>query len=240
MIPVSREGRHGFWGPKLLIPLCGLLITGPLQGQQADSVTVRGRLVDSVLGRPIPGQLVGTLGNQRGFWANTDSTGAFQIRIPAADTLQLLVTCLPSRRPWGRTLGPFPYSLADGEVTEIRIPAEACWEPPETEVIGEWSGHYTGGFEESGFVPCHPLPDLSDTAYGLLAPSVWMDFEEGALNVEWPEAEGGGTNSRYFMTVHGTRRGPGGYGHLGFSVHRILVDSILVVRLPTPNDCGSR
>ncbi len=225
---------------KLLISLFGLLITCPLQGQQADSVTVRGRLVDNIQGRPIPGQSVGTQDYPHGSWVSTDSAGGFQFRIAAVDTVQLLVTCLPTRRTWGRTLGPFPYFVADEEPAEIRISPDACWEPPETDVIGVWNGHYTVGFEESGFVPCDPLPDLSNTAYGLLTPSVWMNFREGATQVEWPATELDGSNRRYFLTVHGIRQGPGGYGHLGSSTYRIVVDSILDVSIPAPDDCESR
>jgi hypothetical protein len=224
------------WSLRLLA-LC-LVAVGPgLHGQELDSVTVRGRVVEAGSGRPLPGQMVAVAGAWRPGWTTTDSSGAFSVRVATPDSLSLLVSCRVTRRPWGRTLGPFVHRDPERPV-EIELPGGACREPPERSEHGTWSGHLSLGFEESDFEPCVPLPDLSDTAYGLEGAGVWADLSGLPGPAEWPRVPAEGGSVRYFVTVRGTRVGPGGYGHLGFSLYRIAVDSVLVARPPGPDDCA--
>jgi len=214
-----------------------LFAVAPVQGQQQDASTLRGRLVERGSGQAVPGQMVSVAGDLHHAWATTDSSGAFLLRPVAADSVALVVTCSTSRRPWGRTLGPFRYARSGAAVVEVEIPPGACREPPEVAVQGIWSGHFSSGFEESSFSPCDGLPDLSDTAYDVVTPSVWLEFEEGARDFDWPTVPIVGSTTRHFVKIRGTRYGPGGYGHLGFAVFRIAVDSILAASVPGPGDC---
>jgi hypothetical protein len=214
------------------------LAIAPLQGQQQDTAVLRGRLLERGSGQAVPGQMVSVAGDLHHAWATTDSSGAFLLGPMSADSVALIVTCRTSRRPWGRTLGPFLHARSGAGVVQVEIPPGACEEPPEVAVEGVWQGHFSSGFEESSFIPCGGLPDLSDTAYGVVNSGVWLDFEKGARDFDWPTVPIIRGTTRYFVTLRGTRHGPGGYGHLGFSVFRISVDSILAASAPGPGDCG--
>lgn len=219
-----------------VVPLT-LFAAAPVWGQQEDAAALRGRLVERGSGQPVPGQMISVAGDLHHALTTTDSSGAFLLRAVPGDTVALIVTCRTSRRPWGRTLGPFLYVRSKAAFAEVEIPPGACREPPEVAVHGTWSGHFRSGFEESAFRPCDGLPDLSDTAYDVADPSAWLDFGEGVGDFDWPTVPIVGGATEYFVKLRGTRYGPGGYGHLGFAIYRIVVDSILAASFPDPGDC---
>jgi hypothetical protein len=117
-----------------------------------------------------------------------------------------------------------------------------CDPRPDREVIGTFSGHYSNGFEESGFVPCPAdswvIPaDSLDPGRG----PAWVDWRPGHSNragLVWPAVPGGiGGVRRYFVTWRGTVVGPGHFGHMGASPFEFLVDSVIGVSPPAAGDC---
>ena len=111
-------------------------------------------------------------------------------------------------------------------------------------VVGTFRGHYTPGFESSQFVPCPAdawfQPSDSLHLYPFDARDAWVELSESARRdgLVWPEVPRDSFgNPRYYAHFRGTINGPGHFGHLGVSVFKFLVDSILVIRDPASSDC---
>lgn len=60
--------------------------------------------------------------------------------------------------------------------------------------------------------------------------------------IDWPARapRNAWGSPRYFVVWRGTLKGPGSYGHFGVSEFEMLVDSIVLVKVPGTSDCGKR
>jgi hypothetical protein len=175
--------------------------------------------------------------------------GLFQVDSIYPGLYVLVVACRGIRV--GRVLAVDTVELHAGEsVFWYRsVQGTGCGDP--REVRREYrtmSGHYTYGLEASQFTPCPDdawfLPGDSLHYYPYDVRHAWLEATEAARKhrPEWPELESlPQTEHRtpiVFMRARGWVEGPGDYGHLGVSVFRFEVDSILAVRAPRPSDCS--
>jgi hypothetical protein len=123
--------------------------------------------------------------------------------------------------------------------------ATSCDPRPLRRVSGEFRGHYSGGFEESEFVPCPAdtwiVPGDSLHLFPFLGRRAWATWSERVgRSVKWPAGaprESFGT-PRFFVRWRGTVVGPGSYGHMRMSPFEFLIDSVFELRAPSSNDCG--
>lgn len=220
------------------------LVAGAIASVDAQEVTkgratVRLVVVDSTSGRPIRGALVRATG-----WmgvAITNSSGWFLMQDVPVDA-EVTIRCPSQRRFAG---GPFvarqqlALTLGVKNQVVVRVPGERCEEPPIRSITGEYSGHYTGGFESSEFWPCEGLPADADY-YGISFDAAWVEFDKGlhvAEGVKWPKTADSVKADTIYVRWHGTFTGPGGYGHMGLSTYEFVVDSVIELRLRRPDDC---
>ena len=137
------------------------------------------------------------------------------------------------------TTRTIPIAATTDSSVDFVLSTAGCAEPDLREWQGEFSGHYTSGFEESSFEPCRPFPTFPGTAYEGLKPTVWVTFNKGAADstIKWPDR---GTESypRFFVRWHAKASGPGSYGHMGAAMYGLNVDRVLEVRRSLPTDCG--
>lgn len=123
------------------------------------------------------------------------------------------------------------------------VSTTGCDKRPLRRVTGTFRGYYRPGFESSEFVPCESdawfVPGDSLGSYPYDARRAWAEFPRGFMQkVEWPiTTRDRYGNPRYYVRWHGTVVGPGRYGHMGVSPFEIAVDTLFVLREPTPFDC---
>ena len=224
-----------------------LLVPGVTAGQE--SGVVRGTIRDRATGAPVVGAKVtircpGCFGRRP-----TDSLGGYEINRVPPGIHQVELHC-PSRTSLGSELARLEVEVERGATTVLtyEVAPGACYEPPYSERTGLFRGHWVAGFEESDFKPCPDstlgigtrlLPGIrpyGSSAWATLSPaarSQAIDWPDGAPRDAWGSA-------RYFVVWRGTLKGPGMYGHLGVSQFEMLVDSIVLARIPGENDCHSR
>jgi hypothetical protein len=223
-----------------------LLFEPALAGAQESGI-VRGTIRDRSTGAPVVGASVmarcpGCYGRR-----STDSLGRYELTRLPSGTHPLELYC-PSRTTLGRELAKLEVAVARGSVTVVNyeVAPGACYEPPYSERKGVFRGHWVSGFESSDFTPC---PDSSLGIGNELLPgkrlfgsSAWARLSPGARSqsIDWPD--GAPTdrsgNPRYFVAWSGTLKGPGTYGHMGVSEFEMLVDSIVLVKIPGDDDCS--
>jgi len=199
-------------------------------------------VVDRATGKPLPGAALRTYVGV----VHTDSIGRARLQIARRpDTIHLSVHCPVTRVFWtGRAVEVRDVALAmrDTAIT-IAVDAAGCEEPPLRTVTGEFSGHYTAGFEASEFIPCQPFADLSRTAYAELRDAAWLQFSFDPSQLQWPESgrrrrdTAGNTYEQYYVRVRGTLVGPGMYGHLGSSLYELTAERVLELRAAGSTDC---
>ncbi len=123
------------------------------------------------------------------------------------------------------------------------VSSAGCDLRPLRQVSRIFTGHYTPGFESSKFVPCANdawfVPTDSLDLYPYDAKEAWVTWRDAAnQQVKWPDAPRDEyKNPTYYVRWRGTLVGPGRYGHLGVSPFQFFVDSVLLLRAPTKNDC---
>lgn len=228
----------------MLRPLlaCILVHGAALTAQNAG--TIRGAVTDSVSGAPVIGARAAALESGRFGRVSTDSAGRYVLDHVPAGTWVVQLHC-PSRTLLGRNLARRTVTVpARGDVVlDVRVPPGGCFEPDSSSRTGIFSGHYTAGFESSGFVPCHDasrgLADGLLPGQHLFEPSAWvtMSSTEQRQRIRWPKVRAGEAYPRFFVRLHGTLSGPGKYGHMGVSSHGLAVDSVIQVRRPRSGDC---
>jgi hypothetical protein len=218
-----------------------ILLTLPASGAQQVSApgqtNVHVHVIDSVSGRP-----VSRVGVQAEGWAGiawTDSSGNFKMRrVPVVSELR--VRCPTSRRFAGRIVRRQRLVLSAERDTQIviRLPVTECAEPPIRTISGEFSGHYTTGYESSDFRPCNGLP-VEGKVYGDSLDDAWVEFSSrvDVMKMKWPKFPDTVSYPTVYARWVGTLTGPGAYGHLGVSTYQLLVDRILEIRKPKRGDC---
>lgn len=230
-----------------LVPaMVALLLLGPGVAGAQQSGSVRGIIRDSSTGTPVVGAMAmvrcaGCYGRR-----STDSLGRYEITRLPSGTHSLELYC-PSRTTLGRELATLEVTIEPGNATVVNheVAPGACYEPPYSERKGVFRGHWVAGFESSGFNPC---PDSSlGIGTGLLPGKrlgrsrAWATLSPAARrqSIDWPDnAPRDSWGPRYFVVWRGTLKGPGMYGHMGVSEFEMLVDRIVLVRIPGDGDCN--
>ena len=160
--------------------------------------------------------------------ASPDTSGHYILDNLPAGVQVVKATCSGRTILSGKLLAEDTLVLADGEARrfDVRASSAGCDMRAFSVRRGIYEGHYTFGFEESRFQSC------KDSI------SAWVDFAPDVSKSppRWPKL-----NDAYYPTFfvrwRGTVRGPWHFGHLGVSDYQIVVDSILMVRLPSRTDC---
>lgn len=215
------------------------LVAAPVEGASAQAV-VTGRVTDAASDDGVRGALVSLVG--RGALLS-DSAGRFSFASVQPGTYRLGVHCPVQRRMFGRVIWSGELAVRGDTTLLLSIDQGECAEPPVTVTTGTFRGFYDTGFELSSFRPCTPLPDLSGTGYGLSDPDAWVEFSEAAragLNLSARDGREVPGGVRFHVVWVGTLRGPGGYGHLGASAYEFVVEDVIEIRRPSPEDCRLR
>ncbi|HET7551681.1 MAG TPA: hypothetical protein VFK04_10325 [Gemmatimonadaceae bacterium] len=147
----------------------------------------------------------------------------------------------------GKGLADDSISLA--ETAHLRrdwtVSTAGCDHRPVRRVTGVFRGHYRSGFESSEFVPCAAdawfISGDSLDSYRTDARRAWATWRPDAgKELKWPDVPlDDNGNPRYYVRWRGTVVGPGHYGHMGVSPFEFLVDTVLELRRPGPQDCVS-
>ncbi len=141
------------------VPL--IFLAAPAAVAQApDTVQVTGRLFYGPERAAAGRHMVGIVD---GPYAMTDSLGRFSLRTLVGDSAVFWAQCRVERRQFGRNLGPFTIGRDRLSAVELELDPRLCIEPDETRRYGTFSGRYSWGFEQSDWVLCESLPDLSGT-----------------------------------------------------------------------------
>lgn len=231
---------------------CTLLAT-PVGAQESGpgSAVIQGRVVSSPSGDPLNRmsvcvEVAGARGRPSRRCDRTTLDGTYIVSGIPPGRHAIRASCSAIAAPPVRFHGD---SITVVEGTQLRrdwaIDPHGCDLRRPRTLTGIFRGHYTTGFEESRFVPCPAdewfEPGDSLHLYPFDAGDAWVEFRDGVLASvpRWPEVPRGPFGyPRYFVRLQGEILGPGGYGHLGVSVFRFTVDSVLALRAPTPSDCG--
>lgn len=198
---------------------------------------IYGVLVDSLTGQPIPHASIRVEGG-RGI-SRADSVGRYLLFGLPIGEQRVRLFCPVERRYWGREFAGRLINVTEGtdSLHNFIIPREGCDEPPLESWRGEFTGHYTFGFESSTFKPCDQFSDLRGTAYEGARDAAWVEFAPGAWKKDdWPTT-GDEPYPEFFVRWRGFVEGPGAYGHLGSATFDMEVTEVLEVRVPGPNDC---
>lgn len=200
-------------GAQIPFPRGGAQIRGTVQDSASGQAIVRTHVCTEVdLGAPYGrGQIC----------ASPDSRGQYVLDSLPAGRRVVTVTCSGGRPLRQRLLRQDTLVLGEtGAVSlDVRSDTTGCDMRPFVEQHGEFSGHYTFGFEESRFSPC-----------GGASPA-WVRFSARASEqrIRWPKTKDR-YNPSYFVRWVGTLRGPWYYGHMGVSSYEFVVDSVIAVQ----------
>lgn len=230
--------------------LCAAASTAAAQSTERGNARLVGVVTDSATNRPVPGVRVclWVPNAQRGEdfrCGRVMATGRYEINGLPAGRFRT--------RAWCEAIAARSVTFEGDSITlaaltgaryDWRVDSIGCDLRPLRSVAGTFRGHYTPGFESSQFVPCPAdawfLPSDSLELYPYDAGDAWVELSDSVAPREmvWPAAPlDSYGNPRYYAQLRGTINGPGHFGHLGVSVFEFLVDSILVLREPTGDDC---
>ena len=150
------------------------------------------------------------------------------------------------RRRIGRVLSTAATAAALPAAVFAQAPATAAGRDSVLRA-GEFSGHYTTGFQTSRFESCGALMNQGATGpnQGPTASrdSIWVEFDSAAVQqlygggLPWPKASAGERYPRTFVRWHGRLHGGSTYGIQGASPYQMVVTRIVELRAPTPLDC---
>ncbi len=223
-----------------------LLLVGGRAGAQetpADSTLAGIRVTDRASGRPLAGAGIRTYGATG--WTNASGIYRFRQRRPPT-RMSFTVYCPARFLMSGRRLDSLVLALPTTEPVAVRVDASNCTEPRPDTVVGEFAGHFEAGFEESEFLPCASGPEPGHTAYGPTPFRAWLESSRsiswerfrGVKAGPWLGADGQEQMMSHYVRLRGRLIGPGSYGHMGVSPFLFLLDEVLEVRTPRPDDCG--
>ncbi len=176
--------------------------------------------------------------------ARTDTTGSYRLENIPLIGLRIAVGC-ETLRGFGKVVASDTLVFRDTAVLrhDWIVSSAGCDLRPLRQVSRIFTGHYTPGFESSKFIPCANdawfVPTDSLDLYPYDAKEAWVTWRDAAnQQVKWPDAPRDEyKNPTYYVRWRGTLVGPGRYGHLGVSPFQFFVDSVLLLRAPTKNDC---
>jgi hypothetical protein len=238
-------------GATSVVLLVGVAVAAAAQSPGARTTVLQGVVRDSATGHPMEKTSVCASVAPRSaalFTARcgmTDSTGAYRVDSIAPPRGIVSVYCETVRGLSGKHLAS--DSIAFDEGTVIRrdwvVSSVGC-DPRHVRRVNKiFRGHYSGGFEQSEFIPCAAdawfIPGDSLDWYPFNNRRAWVEWRSGAADrVAWPRVKRDEDGyPRYFVRWRGTVVGPGRYGHMGVSAFEIRVDSVLELRAPKPGDC---
>jgi hypothetical protein len=203
------------------------------------TVGILGTVLDSA-GRPAPRTTICI-----GRCAVVDSTGHYVIDRLLRGKYTVRIQCTSRERrimAHGLFVDSVNLDVAGPHQLDWRVDTRGCDGRPILRRVGEWRGHFTSGFEVSGFVACPgnawlvPSDSVMPPSTGVGA---WAELSARALHrTDWPDAtESSRGYTEHYVRWRGTVVGPARYGHLGVSDFEIDVDRILEIRAPRPDDC---
>lgn len=155
-----------------------------------------------------------------------DSAGAFRIDSLYPDSYTLLIECETNSPRYSKALAQYPLEAEAHRVAtaQIQVVPTGCAQRPLEVVRGELAGHWASGFELDDFVPCH---DSTKHAWverrGLRPGEVW----------ELPAGQAYEGGTRWFVRWRGALIGPRGFT----TRYRMIVEDVLEMRMPRPDDC---
>jgi hypothetical protein len=215
--------------------------------------SLHGRIYDSVTSLPIPRTRVCReysvpIYGKALRCANVDTLGRYSFDSLTTGSNTVTVKCTGRNPIGGKQLAVLTVVLGPSERREVdfRSTLDGCDPRPFRILRGTFRGYYSGGFEQSEFIPC-----ASDAWFTAADTAGAPGFQRRAW-VSWPRTTVPGglkkwprprlTNSpwdypQYYVRWSGVVEGPGVYGHMGVSGFEFVPDSILEVRTPQPNDC---
>ena len=175
--------------------------------------------------------------------APIDSAGSYKLDHVPLGTVRLAVVC-ERLLGFGKTVALDTIVVVEPRFVrkDWSVQTLGCDTRPVRHLRGVFRGHYTGGFEESKFVPCPQdawfLPGDSLDVYRYDARMAWAEIP-GATSINWPEKvpHNSWGSALFYVRWRGAVTGPGRYGHMGVSAFEFRVDSILEIRAPRRNDC---
>lgn len=175
--------------------------------------------------------------------------GTFRLDSLPLGSVNIRTTCETIRLIGSGTL--FQSSSAGAAVTPgtvvILFNTRGCDLRPLRTISGIFRGHWSTGFEENAFSPCPSdswqlASDTAGVAHALMSTVAWVDSlpKRGTnsfpsrLHGAAPNGSGGYVS---YVKWHATITGPSHFGHLGGSSFRMVVDSIIAMRVPSAADC---
>ena len=224
------------------------MIPSTLHSQQFR--TVVGVATDSVSDAPIQKAVVCSLPRrgQSGLMRcdELNEQGEYRLDSLPSDSVTISLSCSVIAG-LGKLLdrATIPPGTADPQIHNWRVSSQGCDLRPVRHLRGTFRGHYSGGFEESRFVPCPSdawfEPGDSLDSYRYDARQAWVAWpKDTALgdSIMWPDVpRDRWGNVRYYIRWRGTVVGPGRYGHMGAAPFNFTPDSILEVMVPSQDDC---
>jgi len=215
--------------------------------------SLHGRIYDSVTALPIPRARICReysvpIYGRALRCANVDTLGRYSFDSLTVGSNTVTVTCTGRNPIGGKQLADLTVVLGPGErrAIDFRSTLEGCDPRPFRILRGTFRGHYSGGFEQSEFIPCASDAwfTAADTAG---APGfqrrAWVSWPRTPVPggpKQWPRPRLGSPPwdyPQYYVRWSGVLEGPGIYGHMGVSGFDFVPDSIVEVRTPGPRDC---
>jgi len=173
----------------------------------------------------------------------TDSVGAYVLDHVPLGRVPMAVVC-ERLLGFGRKVASDTLVLSEAVslTKDWNVPTTGCDTRRIRRLSGVFRGRYTGGFEESEFVPCPQdawfLPSDSLNLYSFDARRAWVEFSKGTFVKAVRKVPHNSWGSAiYYIRWRGTVTGPSSYGHMGVSAFLFRVDSILEMRAPRRSDC---
>jgi hypothetical protein len=67
----------------------------------------------------------------------------------------------------------------------------------------------------------------------------WVEYSPQLdwRKIKWPKVDDTVRYPTFYVRWRGTLTGPCSYGHMGMATYEFVVDSVLEIRMPRPDDC---
>lgn len=162
----------------------------------------------------------------------------------------LTSTCPTWRQPLGPKIWWQQLSFLVVNDTElvVRAPTGNCLETKPVLLTAaarealrhEFYGHYTTGAATGDFVPCGGFPIASDSQRPWRR-RAWIRFAPNVdqRQIKWPTYTDNIPHPTVFARREGVLEGPGVYGYQGGAAYLLIVDEIVELRAPRPDDCDT-